>query len=146
MGADGAVLVDQAGALHGTAPVSQVINTVGAGDALLAGYLQIRYADPAAREDALANALRWGAVAVQHAGTTFPGMIAAQHPDLGLGRPGRGGPTSSATPADRPPGLSWRITSRLLFGAASAFQAILGIVSGSTSHRQGFRVGFTHHC
>ena len=77
LGADGAVLVDQDGALHGTAPVSQVINTVGAGDALLAGYLQIRYADPAAREDALANALRWGAVAVQHAGTTFPDMIAA---------------------------------------------------------------------
>ncbi len=77
LGADGAVLVDQAGALHGTAPVSQVINTVGAGDALLAGYLQIRYADPTAREDALANALRWGAVAVQHAGTTFPDMIAA---------------------------------------------------------------------
>jgi 1-phosphofructokinase len=74
LGADGAVLVDRTGALHGRAPVPRVINTVGAGDALLAGYLHTRYADQAARESALANGLRWGAIAVQHAGTIFPGM------------------------------------------------------------------------
>ena len=51
----------------------RVINTVGAGDALLAGYLHAVYADPAARESALASGLRWGAIAVQHPGTTFPG-------------------------------------------------------------------------
>ena len=83
LGADGAVLVDESGALHGIAPVPRVINTVGAGDALLAGYLQTRYADPAARESALANALRWGAVAVQHAGTTFPG-ITGEHTGIGV--------------------------------------------------------------
>lgn len=79
LGADGAVLVDSSGALHGSAPVPRVVNTVGAGDALLAGYLQARHADPAARKSALANGLRWGAVAVQHAGTTFPGMPPDQH-------------------------------------------------------------------
>ena len=78
LGADGAVLVDQAGALHGTAPVPQVINTVGAGDALLAGYLQTAYAGQGTRESALANGLRWGAVAVQHAGTVLPELTDEQ--------------------------------------------------------------------
>ena len=39
LGADGALLVTAAGAVHGTAPVDEVVSTVGAGDALLAGYL-----------------------------------------------------------------------------------------------------------
>ena len=78
LGGDGAVLVDRSGALHGTAPVPRVINTVGAGDALLAGYLHALHADPAARESALASGLRWGAVAVQHPGTTFPGLTDEQ--------------------------------------------------------------------
>jgi 1-phosphofructokinase len=67
LGADGAVLVDEWGALHGTATVERVVNTVGAGDALLAGYLS---AD-GDRRDRLATALRWGAAAVQHASTLF---------------------------------------------------------------------------
>jgi 1-phosphofructokinase len=37
LGADGAVLVDNNGALHGEAPVQCVVSTVGAGDAMLAG-------------------------------------------------------------------------------------------------------------
>jgi 1-phosphofructokinase len=67
LGSDGAVLVDDHGALHGTAPVPKVVSTVGAGDALLAGYLLNR----SDRRDALATALQWGATAVQHEGTLF---------------------------------------------------------------------------
>ena len=39
LGADGAVLVQDGLRLHGLAPVARVVNTVGAGDAFLAGYL-----------------------------------------------------------------------------------------------------------
>jgi 1-phosphofructokinase len=76
LGADGALLVGASGALHGTAPVDDVVSTVGAGDALLAGYLSAA-ADTAAdadtddTADALRAALYWGAAAVQHHGTLF---------------------------------------------------------------------------
>jgi 1-phosphofructokinase len=39
LGADGVILLDAAGALYAEAPVTRVVSTVGAGDALLAGYL-----------------------------------------------------------------------------------------------------------
>jgi 1-phosphofructokinase len=67
LGGDGAVLVDADGALWGRAPVDSVVSTVGAGDAMLAGYLSCR----GSRTDALATALQWGAAAVQHEGTLF---------------------------------------------------------------------------
>ncbi|MDF2826715.1 MAG: pfkB [Mycobacterium sp.] len=67
LGADGAVLVDADGALWGQAPVTQVVSTVGAGDAMLAGYLSCG----GDRTAALATALQWGAAAVQHEGTLF---------------------------------------------------------------------------
>lgn len=67
LGADGALLVDGARALYGTAPVEKVVSTVGAGDALLAGYLSAT-TDPA---QALATALTWGAAAVRSLGTLF---------------------------------------------------------------------------
>lgn len=66
LGADGALLVTASGVLHGTAPVDTVVSTVGAGDALLAGYLCAADTD-----EALGNALAWGAAAVQHRGTLF---------------------------------------------------------------------------
>ena len=71
LGGDGAVLVTGAGVVHGTAPVEKVVSTVGAGDALLAGYLS------AADENGLEVALAWGAAAVQHHGTLF---TTAHHP------------------------------------------------------------------
>ena len=49
------------------APVTRVVSTVGAGDALLAGYLSTG----STREHRLATALQWGAAAVQHEGTLF---------------------------------------------------------------------------
>ena len=67
LGGDGAVLVDADGALWGQAPVEKVVSTVGAGDAMLAGYLSCRQG----RTQALATALQWGAAAVQHEGTLF---------------------------------------------------------------------------
>ena len=67
LGGAGALLVDAdlPGALYGAAPVRRVVNTVGAGDAFLAGYLAV----PGGGTEALANALRFGATAVEHDGT-----------------------------------------------------------------------------
>ncbi len=93
LGADGAVLVDAAGAVHATAPPVRVVSTVGAGDALLAGYL----AGPAAGtapgrpapaphpHDRLREALRWAAAAVAGEGTLLA-------PPAGPGAPGEVGP------------------------------------------------------
>ena len=67
LGADGALLVDASGARHGAAPVDDVVSTVGAGDAMLAGYLSAA----ADTDRALRTALAWGAAAVQHHGTCF---------------------------------------------------------------------------
>jgi 1-phosphofructokinase len=68
LGSDGALLIDDTGALYGQAPVDKVVSTVGAGDALLAGYLS---AAGSPRHQSLASALQWGAAAVQHEGTLF---------------------------------------------------------------------------
>jgi len=68
LGRDGAVLVDGNGALHGRTAAVTVINTVGAGDAFLAGYLAAD-ANASLPADRLASALRWGATAVQQQGT-----------------------------------------------------------------------------
>lgn len=67
MGADGALLVDEAGVIWAHATPRQVRNTVGAGDALLAGFL----AERADRHSAMATAVRWGASAVEHTTTLF---------------------------------------------------------------------------
>jgi 1-phosphofructokinase len=67
LGADGALLINASGVIHGAAPVDDVVSTVGAGDAMLAGYLSA--ADDT--DTALRTALAWGAAAVQHHGTLF---------------------------------------------------------------------------
>ena len=68
LGRDGAVLVDRNGALHGRTAAVTALNTVGAGDAFLAGYLAAD-ANASLPADRLALALRWGATAVQQQGT-----------------------------------------------------------------------------
>jgi 1-phosphofructokinase len=93
LGRDGAVLVDGNGALHGRTATVTAINTVGAGDAFLAGYLA---ADASASlpADRLASALRWGATAVQHQGTLLsrvddriPVHVTAADPNVTLSEP-----------------------------------------------------------
>jgi 1-phosphofructokinase len=93
LGRDGAVLVDGTAALHGRTEAVPVINTVGAGDAFLAGYLAAD-ANASPPADRLALALRWGATAVQHQGTLFsrvddriPVYVAAADPSVTLSEP-----------------------------------------------------------
>jgi 1-phosphofructokinase len=69
LGADGAVLVDDDGVIVGDSPVDRPRSAVGAGDALLAGFL----AAGARGSDALAEALAWGAAAVSLPGSRMPG-------------------------------------------------------------------------
>jgi 1-phosphofructokinase len=78
LGADGAILVDSDGVVHGEAPVAHPVSTVGAGDAMLAGFLSAGGTGPAA----LAAGLRWGAAAVQHAGTVLTTSDRSAHVDL----------------------------------------------------------------
>ncbi len=68
LGADGAVLVEESGVLAGISPVTTPRSTVGAGDALLAGFL----AAGARGEAALIEGLAWGAAAVSLPGSRMP--------------------------------------------------------------------------
>jgi len=68
LGADGALLVDDEGALHARASDIPVVNSVGAGDALLAGFV----GGGPSRRDRLAAALLWASSAVAHNTTLFP--------------------------------------------------------------------------
>lgn len=69
LGVDGAVLVDDQGVRWGESPVDGGRSAVGAGDAMLAGFL----AASSAGGDALAEALAWGAAAVRLPGSRMPG-------------------------------------------------------------------------
>jgi 1-phosphofructokinase len=101
MGADGAVLVGPAGLSAGVSRVPRPRSSVGAGDALLAGFLAARTArtirvsgqpdpDPAqgladpAGAKALEQGLAWGAAAVSLPGSQMPGPddILGQHVEV----------------------------------------------------------------
>jgi 1-phosphofructokinase len=69
LGADGAVLVDDDGIVAGSAPVEAPNSTVGAGDALLAGFLSAGAKGP----EALREGLAWGAAAVGQPASRMPG-------------------------------------------------------------------------
>lgn len=79
LGAAGAVYVDRTGSWHGIAPPITAINTVGAGDALLAGFLSVAgSAEPghvASARGALATAVAWGTAACAMESTS--GEVAA---------------------------------------------------------------------
>jgi 1-phosphofructokinase len=64
LGADGAVFVDADGATHAEARIDDVVNTVGAGDALLAGFLA-----GGGGRDALRTAVAWSVAACRSPGT-----------------------------------------------------------------------------
>lgn len=68
LGADGAVLLDEEGVIHADTPPFTPKSTVGAGDALLAGFLFA--ADD--REAGLAEAVAWGAAAARLPGSRGP--------------------------------------------------------------------------
>jgi 1-phosphofructokinase len=68
LGADGAVLVDDDGAIHGRTPAIPPLSSVGAGDAMLAGFL----AGGGKGADALIEGLAWGAAAVLQPGSGMP--------------------------------------------------------------------------
>jgi 1-phosphofructokinase len=68
LGRDGAVLVDRSGIHHAVAQAPTPRSTVGAGDALLAGFLAAGASGPAA----LAEGVAWGTAAVGLAGSRMP--------------------------------------------------------------------------
>ncbi len=68
LGADGAVLVDDDGAIHGRTPAVPPLSSVGAGDAMLAGFL----AGGGKGAEALIEGLAWGAAAVLQPGSGMP--------------------------------------------------------------------------
>lgn len=68
LGADGAILLDEDGALHAGTPPFTPRSTVGAGDSLLAGFL-FAAGD---REAALIEAVAWGAAATRLPGSRGP--------------------------------------------------------------------------
>jgi 1-phosphofructokinase len=68
LGAEGAVLVDDDGAIHGWSPAVSPLSSVGAGDAMLAGFL----AAGGAGREALIEGLAWGAAAVLQPGSGMP--------------------------------------------------------------------------
>ena len=68
LGADGALLVDAEGTLYAHATGIPFVNSVGAGDALLAGF----FGGGHTREGRLAQAMLWASSAVAHHSTLFP--------------------------------------------------------------------------
>jgi len=72
LGADGALLVDGVGVLHAAASVESPKSTVGAGDALLAGYLAGTLSEAGDRAAALREAVAWGSAAVRVEGSRVP--------------------------------------------------------------------------
>jgi 1-phosphofructokinase len=78
LGGDGAVLVDDDGCLYGRAEVAAPRSTVGAGDAMLAGFLS----GGARGERALAEALAWGAAAVGLPGSRMPAADDVRRQDV----------------------------------------------------------------
>jgi len=72
LGADGALFIDANGASHGEARVDAVANTVGAGDALLAGFLAA-----GGGAAALGEAIAWSVAAIRSPGTRMRPVTAA---------------------------------------------------------------------
>ncbi|HLU74806.1 MAG TPA: 1-phosphofructokinase [Nonomuraea sp.] len=83
LGADGAVLVEDGGTWYGEAPVAEPRNAVGAGDAMLAGFL----AGGGRGADALVEALAWGAAAVGLPGSRMPGPSDIRRDAVRVSRP-----------------------------------------------------------
>ena len=72
LGADGALYVDAESAAHAEADIADAANPVGAGDALLAGFLAA-----GARSEALPVAVAWAVAAVRSSGTRMRAVTEA---------------------------------------------------------------------
>ena len=72
LGPDGALFVDANGESHAEAPIDDVVNTVGAGDALLAGFLA-----GGGNAAALGVAVSWSVAAIRSHGTRMRAVTAA---------------------------------------------------------------------
>jgi 1-phosphofructokinase len=72
LGREGALLVDSLGVLHASASVTNPKSTVGAGDALLAGYLAGSPSRDSDRAVALREAVAWGSASVRVSGSHVP--------------------------------------------------------------------------
>lgn len=95
LGADGALLVDDDGVLLARGAAVETRSTVGAGDALLAGFL----AGGARGEKALIEAVAWGGAAVGLPGSRMPGPGDISRDGIQITREPR------ARPAPRMPGV-----------------------------------------
>ncbi|MBX6389738.1 MAG: 1-phosphofructokinase [Frankia sp.] len=73
LGRHGAVLVDAKGVLVGESPVQQARSAVGAGDAMLAGFLSRGGGVDGAGPEVMREALAWAAAAVRLPGSGMPG-------------------------------------------------------------------------
>jgi 1-phosphofructokinase len=80
LGPNGAVLVDEHGALHAENGVIVPRSTVGAGDALLAGFLAAGGEGP----EAVAEGVAWGAAACALPGTSMPGPDDIRREDVSV--------------------------------------------------------------
>ncbi|WP_214316657.1 1-phosphofructokinase family hexose kinase [Nonomuraea sediminis] len=99
LGADGAMLVSDEGLWYGRAPVDEPRSSVGAGDAMLAGFL----AGGARGPGALAEALAWGAAAVSLPGSRVPSPADIDRTRVHVGPPDPARPlytTPHAPPGD----------------------------------------------
>ncbi|MEO3801793.1 1-phosphofructokinase [Nonomuraea sp. B1E8] len=102
LGGDGAVLVGPDGIWYGEAPVTEPRSSVGAGDAMLAGFLAGGGRGPGA----LAQALAWGAAAVRLPGSRMPGPADIDPGAVTVGSPDPARPLASpALPAPPAPAL-----------------------------------------
>ncbi|MFI6597669.1 1-phosphofructokinase family hexose kinase [Nonomuraea sp. NPDC050536] len=94
LGSDGAVLVSGEGLWYGQAPVDEPRSSVGAGDAMLAGFL----AGGARGPRALAEALAWGSAAVALPGSRVPAPADIDRTRVHVGPPDPARPLTSPTP------------------------------------------------
>lgn len=78
LGPDGVLEVSDRGTVWARGPETHVVNTTGAGDAALAGYLSVPRDDGQSKwapDEGLRRAVSWGALAVQQATTMLPHII-----------------------------------------------------------------------
>lgn len=89
LGPDGILEVGARGVLWARGPETQVVNTTGAGDAALAGFLSVAHpGNPTLgwHSEALRRAVAWGALAVRQTTTVLPYIITKPY-DVWIGPP-----------------------------------------------------------